>query len=187
MLFLNLPLTVVIFLIRKRNMFFYKVALKMVCRSSYLVFLLCSFNVFYYCTCYCKSMARTIWTLCFQKRFLHCMIYLFSNNIVFCSACVRGKCHQLPFYSFEHTYSRSLKLVYTYISFVDAYTKFTWIYLIHHKSQVKNIFQFFINLVENQIGYKITVVQSDNAKEYLCNLLSSRMWYSTSSLMSIYT
>jgi len=106
-----------------------------------------------------------------------------SNNIVFCYACVHGKCHQLPFYSFKHTYSRPLKIVYNdvwgpasilasngacyYISFVDAYTKFTWIYLIHHKSQVKNVFKFFKNLVGNQTRYKITVVQSDNAKEYL--------------------
>jgi len=54
-----------------------------------------------------------------------------------------------------------------YISFVDVYTKITWIYLIHHKSQVKNVFKCFKNLLENQIGYKINVVQSDNAKEYL--------------------
>jgi len=73
-----------------------------------------------------------------------------SNNIFFCSSCVRGKCHQLPFYSYEHTYSQPLDLIYTYVwglasvlasngaryyvSFVDAYSKFTWIYFIHHKS-----------------------------------------------------
>ena len=54
-----------------------------------------------------------------------------------------------------------------YVSFVDAYSKFTWIYLIHHKSRVKTVFKFFKKLVENQTGYKIHALQSDNAKEYL--------------------
>jgi len=118
----------------------------------------------------------------FSKKILASSDIFVSNNIVFCSSCVHGKCHQLPFYSSAHTYSQPLQLIYTmwgpafvltsngaryYVSFVDAYSKFTFLYLIHYKSQVKNVFKIFKNLVENQTGYKILALQYDNAKEYL--------------------
>jgi len=47
----------------------------------------------------------------FSKKILtSCDIPTSNNNIVFCSACV---CGEVPFYSFEHTYSCPLELVYT--------------------------------------------------------------------------
>jgi len=53
-----------------------------------------------------------------------------------------------------------------YVSFIDDYSKFTWIYLLHHKSEVFSCFRDFQNLVERQFGRKILKVQSDWGGEY---------------------
>jgi len=68
----------------------------------------------------------------------------------FCESCVVGKSHQLPFTASQTIYSKPLQLVFIdiwglsatpaangacyYISFVDAYTRYVWFYLIHTKS-----------------------------------------------------
>jgi hypothetical protein len=35
-----------------------------------------------------------------------------------------------------------------YVTFIDDYSKFTWIYLLHHKSDIFKIFLEFRSLVE---------------------------------------
>ena len=47
--------------------------------------------------------------------------------------------------------------------FLDAYSKFTWLYLLHSKSQALAAFKL---LIENQTGLKIKTIQTDNAKEF---------------------
>jgi len=53
-----------------------------------------------------------------------------------------------------------------YVSFIDDYSKFTWIYLLHHKLEVFSCFRDFQNLVERQFGRKILKVQTDWGGEY---------------------
>ena len=53
-----------------------------------------------------------------------------------------------------------------YVSFIDDYSKFTWIYLLKFKSEVFSIFQEFQKLVERQFDRKILAVQSDREGEY---------------------
>jgi histone deacetylase 1/2 len=53
-----------------------------------------------------------------------------------------------------------------YVSFIDDYSKFTWIYLLRHKSEVFSCFRDFQNLVEQQFGRKILAVQTDWGGEY---------------------
>jgi hypothetical protein len=48
-----------------------------------------------------------------------------------------------------------------YVSFIDDYSKFTWIYLLRHKSKVFSCFKDFQNLIERQFDSKILRVQSD--------------------------
>jgi histone deacetylase 1/2 len=48
-----------------------------------------------------------------------------------------------------------------YVSFIDDFSKFSWIYLLKKKSDVFQIFQNFQKLVERQFDKKILVVQSD--------------------------
>jgi hypothetical protein len=48
-----------------------------------------------------------------------------------------------------------------YVSFVDDYSKFTWIYLLKFKSEVIQKFHEFQALVERLFNRKILSVQSD--------------------------
>jgi hypothetical protein len=48
-----------------------------------------------------------------------------------------------------------------YVSFIDDYSKFTWIYLLRHKYEVSKYFLEFQSLVECLLGWKIIMVQSD--------------------------
>jgi hypothetical protein len=47
-----------------------------------------------------------------------------------------------------------------YVSFIDGYSKFTWIYLLRHKSEVFKYFLEFQALVERMFNHKIIYVQS---------------------------
>jgi hypothetical protein len=48
-----------------------------------------------------------------------------------------------------------------YVSFVDAYSRFTWLYLLKHKSDVYDVFLQFQKHVERLLNRKIIHVQSD--------------------------
>jgi histone deacetylase 1/2 len=51
-------------------------------------------------------------------------------------------------------------------SFIDDYSKYTWIYLLRQKSEVFRCFNEFQNMVERQFNCKIRAVQSDWGGEY---------------------
>ena len=48
-----------------------------------------------------------------------------------------------------------------YVSFIDAYSRFTWLYLIKRKSDVFDVFTQFQAHVERLLKHKIIHVQSD--------------------------
>ena len=52
------------------------------------------------------------------------------------------------------------------MSFIDDYSKFTWIYLLKHKSDVFQCFNDFQNLVERLFNRKIVAMQTDWGGEY---------------------
>jgi histone deacetylase 1/2 len=52
------------------------------------------------------------------------------------------------------------------VGFVDAYSRFTWLYLIKHKSDVYDVFLQFQKHVERLLNRKIIHVQSDWGGEY---------------------
>jgi histone deacetylase 1/2 len=53
-----------------------------------------------------------------------------------------------------------------YVSFIDDFSKFTWIYLLKYKFEVFQKFHEFQSLVERLFDRKIVVVQSDCCGEY---------------------
>ena len=53
-----------------------------------------------------------------------------------------------------------------YVSFIDDFSKFTWIYLLKNKSEVFQKFHDFQNLVERQFDRKILAMQTDWGGEY---------------------
>lgn len=60
-----------------------------------------------------------------------------------------------------------------YVSFVDHFNRFTWIYLLKRKSDVADVFKQFKVMAENQFSTKLKLFQSDwgegeeNSKHYL--------------------
>ena len=98
------------------------------------------------------------------------------KDVAVCDACQQGKSHQLPFSESSREVKHPLELVFSdvwgpaqtsvsghnyYISFVDAYSRFTWLYLIKRKSDVFDIFVQFQKHVERLLKHKIVHVQSD--------------------------
>jgi hypothetical protein len=98
-----------------------------------------------------------------------------------CDAYRQGKSHQLPF-PVSHSVSTSpLELVLsdvwgpapssfghnTYcVSFIDDFSKFTWIYLLKHKSEVFQKYHVFQAHVERLFDCKILAMQTDWGGEY---------------------
>ena len=53
-----------------------------------------------------------------------------------------------------------------YVSFIDDYSRNTWIYFLRKKSEVFDKFKEFKALVENQTEKKIKVLRTDNGGEF---------------------
>jgi histone deacetylase 1/2 len=90
-----------------------------------------------------------------------------------CDACQQGKSHQLPFSLSTHVIKTLLKLIYSdvwrpaqtstsdhnyYVSFIDAYSRFTWLYLLKRKYDVFDVFVQFQTHVERLLDHKILYV-----------------------------
>jgi hypothetical protein len=68
---------------------------------------------------------------------------------------------------FGHVSVPSLGKSMYYVSFIDDFSRNTWIYLFRKKSEVFDRFKEFKALVENQIEKRIKVLRIDNGGE-LC-------------------
>jgi histone deacetylase 1/2 len=99
-----------------------------------------------------------------------------SNKHFVCGACQQAKSHQLPYPKSFCVSTQPLELVFSdvwgptpdsvgrfkyYVSFVDDFSKFTWIYLLKFKSEVFQKFREFQSLVERLFDRKILAIQSD--------------------------
>ena len=92
-----------------------------------------------------------------------------------------GKSHRLSSHSSTFVYY-PLELVFTdlwgpshltsysgfkyYVSFIDAFSRYTWIFPIKTKAETTFVFQDFKSLVKLQLNTKIKSVQSDWGGEY---------------------
>jgi hypothetical protein len=103
------------------------------------------------------------------------------NKETVCDACQQAKSHQLLYSVSTSKSSAPLELIFSdvcgpaidsfgrkkyYVSFIDDYSKFTWIYLLRYKSEVFKYFQEFQTLVERLFNRKILAMQSDWGGEY---------------------
>jgi hypothetical protein len=93
-----------------------------------------------------------------KSRFINC---LFLDPLV---------CHTLPYSLFIWMCwgpaPTSIGRKNYYVSFVDDFSKHTWIYLIRHKSEVFHIFHTFQSLVECTFNRKILSMKTDWGGEY---------------------
>jgi hypothetical protein len=53
-----------------------------------------------------------------------------------------------------------------FLTIVDDYTRFTWVYLMQYKSQTSSIIQSFSNMVQTQFHTKMKCIRSDNGTEF---------------------
>jgi hypothetical protein len=88
-------------------------------------------------------------------------------------SCLRAKSHQLPYPKSTSVSSAPLDLIFSdvwgpaptsvgrhtyYVSFIDDYSKYTWIYLVKKKSDVFQVFHDFQSLVERKFNKKIIAI-----------------------------
>jgi histone deacetylase 1/2 len=105
----------------------------------------------------------------------------FSSHESVCDSCQKAKIHQLPYDRSNNISNSPLELIYSdvwgpapisvgrhayYVSFIDDFSKYTWIYRIKHKSDVFQVFKNFQNLVERKFDKKIISMQPDWRGEY---------------------
>ena len=102
-----------------------------------------------------------------------------------CKHCLDGKMHQLPFLVSNKTSTTPFALVHAdlwgpapitsstgfrfYLVLVDDFTKFTWTYLLKHKSDTYKIFTQFQAMVNTQFSLSIQVIRTDCGGEFTSN------------------
>jgi len=53
-----------------------------------------------------------------------------------------------------------------FLTIVDDHSRYTWVYLLHHKSQTRDFITSFFHLVETKFNTKIKCVRSDNGPKF---------------------
>ena len=54
-----------------------------------------------------------------------------------------------------------------FITFIDDYSRYGYVYLISHKSEALECFRKYLSLVENQLNSKVKALRTDRGREYL--------------------
>jgi transposase InsO family protein len=99
-----------------------------------------------------------------------------------CKGCAQGKNVKKPFPSSDSKAKGLLDIIHSdvcgpmsttslsryvyYVSFIDDYSRKTWIYFLKAKNEVFNKFKEFKALVENLSEKKIKILRSDNGGEF---------------------
>ena len=100
-----------------------------------------------------------------------------------CESCVLSKQHRHSFgKQFDWRASKPLELIHTdvcgplrplsnrqnryFLTFIDDYSRKTWVYFLKRKSEVFEYFKEFKAFVEKQSGYRIKALRSDQGGEY---------------------
>jgi hypothetical protein len=96
-------------------------------------------------------------------------------------SCQQAKSHQLPYPVSTSVSSKPLELAFSgvwgpapdsvgrkkyYVSFIDDFSKFTCVYLLHFKSEVFQKFTEFQTMVERLFNIKLLAIQTDGGGEY---------------------
>ena len=106
-----------------------------------------------------------------------------------CQSCQFGKHHRLSYPGRVNKRSQSpFSLVHSdvwgpvrtssytgfryFISFVDDFSRMTWVYLMKNRESVLSIVKNFHQLIKVQFGFNIKILQSDNALEYVQNAMT---------------
>jgi transposase InsO family protein len=110
------------------------------------------------------------------------------NNKEKCEVCIQAKMTKKPFPKVERN-SQLLELVHSdiceingiltrggkryFITFIDDYSRFTYVYLLRTKDEAFGKFKEFKKMVENQKERQIKVLRSDRGGEYFSKEFST--------------
>ena len=106
-----------------------------------------------------------------------------SDVALDCTTCKLGKSKTLPFPLHVPSATKCFDLVHSdvwgvapivshsqykyFVTFIDDYSRFTWVYFLHAKSEVFDVFKKFLNYVQNQFSTCIKVLRTDSGGEYV--------------------
>jgi hypothetical protein len=60
-----------------------------------------------------------------------------------------------------------------FVTFIDDYSRVTWLYLMRHRSELLSIFSAFYAEIKTQFNVSVRILQSDNATEYFSKPFNS--------------
>ena len=112
--------------------------------------------------------------------------YDVSKPVGFCESCVMGKTHRNSFpTSGRRRGEAPLQIVHSdvcgkmntkslsggeyFLTLIDDYSHFTWVYIMKHKHEVFRQFKNWKAMVEKGSGYQLKVLRTDNGGEYTSN------------------
>ncbi|CAH9103854.1 unnamed protein product, partial [Cuscuta europaea] len=107
-----------------------------------------------------------------------------SKNLSFdCSVCKLGKSKTLSFSSHGSRAKKCFDIVHSdvwgispiisharykyFVTFIDDFSRYTWVYFLRSKSEVLSVFQTFVAYVETQFSTGIKILRSDSGGEYM--------------------
>ena len=64
-----------------------------------------------------------------------------------------------------HKKNKTHSSAHYFLTIVDNYTRFTWIFLMKFKSETQGLLKLFITFVHAQFNYQVKSIQSDNGLE----------------------
>ena len=62
-----------------------------------------------------------------------------------------------------------------YVTFIDDYTRCTWVYLLKKKSEVFTTFTHFLQMIKTQYNTIVCHLRSDNGREYVSDEFRSEL------------
>jgi hypothetical protein len=114
----------------------------------------------------------------FPSLFLHNNVSKFQ-----CETCELSKRHRVSFSPSINKSDAPFVLVHTdvwgpsrvvslsgyrwFVSFIDDFSRTTWVYLLKDKSEMFSVFEMFHKMVQTQFSTSIKIVRSDNGGEYM--------------------
>lgn len=124
-----------------------------------------------------------------SSHVLSMMFPNFCKSSIDCEACQVSKSTRLPFPISQSRSSRPFEIVHSdvwgpsslesfdgyrfYVTFIDDFTRTTFLYLLKSKSEVFKYFQDFHNMVKNQFSSHIGIFRPDNGTEFTSNLMKT--------------
>ena len=100
-----------------------------------------------------------------------------------CDACEFAKHTRVPYPSLGLISNKPFDVIHTdvwgpcevhsisghrwFVTFIDGFSMYTWLYLLKHKSDVFTVFKDLCALIKNKFGNTVTVLRSDNGTEYV--------------------